>query len=190
MNLKYLPNIITIARIIAIVPLAWLMWHKEYKGALLIAFLAGLSDGLDGFLAKRYGWQGWLGGILDPLADKFLMFSCYTIFALQGVIPLWLYLLVVFRDVVIVAGASFYHFKIGKIQKATPTLVSKLNTVMQILLILVLLLSYSGLINLFVIHPTMIVVVGLLTLVSGVHYVWMGLSMAKQLRSEKGDYGK
>ncbi len=184
--LKHLPNIITIARIVAILPLAWLMWHKDYKAALLIAFLAGLSDGLDGFLAKRYGWQGWLGGILDPLADKFLMFCCYTIFALQGIIPLWLFILVISRDVVIVAGASYYHFKIGKIEKATPTLISKLNTVMQILLILVLLLSYSDLINLFSIHQALILTVGLLTLTSGLHYVWMGIIMARHQNQEEG----
>jgi len=186
LKLRHLPNIITIARIVAILPLAWLMWHKDYKSALVIAFLAGLSDGLDGYLAKKYGWQGWLGGILDPLADKFLMFCCYTIFALQGIIPLWLFVMVILRDVVIVSGASFYHFKIGKIEKATPTLVSKLNTVMQIMLILVLLLSYSQWVNLFSIHQPLIVLVGLLTLISGLHYVWMGLSMAKKQNLERG----
>lgn len=185
-KLRHLPNMITIARIVAILPLAWLMWHKDYKSALLIAFLAGMSDGLDGFLAKRYGWQGWLGGILDPLADKFLMFCCYTIFALQSVIPMWLFVLVILRDVVIVAGTSYYHFKIGKIKQATPTLISKLNTVMQILLILVLLLSYSQLIDLFFIHRVLILLVGLLTLTSGVHYVWMGFRMAKKQNLKGG----
>ncbi len=184
-KLRHLPNIITITRIVAILPLAWLMWHKEYKGALLIAFLAGLSDGLDGFLAKRYNWQGWLGGVLDPLADKFLMFACYLVFAIQGVIPWWLFVLIMARDLVIVGGATYYHFKVGKIAKATPTMLSKLNTAMQILLVLILLISYSRLLDLFVFHFPLILVVGVLTLASGIHYVWMGFSMAKKNELEE-----
>lgn len=179
-KLRYLPNVITIGRIIAIFPLAWLMWKEEYKVALMVAFVAGLSDGLDGFLAKKYNWQGWLGGILDPLADKFLMFSCYAIFALQGVIPMWLFCLVLLRDVLIVAGVSYYHFRIGKIEKAAPTFASKVNTALQILLILVLLLSYSKILDLFAIHQPMIWAVGFFTLITGIQYVVMGISMARQ----------
>ncbi len=181
--LKYLPNIITIARMIALLPLVWLMWHKQYTSALLLAFVAGLSDGLDGFLAKRYNWQGWLGGVLDPLADKLMMLCCYSVFMLQGVLPLWLFLLVVGRDVLIVLGASYYHFKIGKIQQATPTLLSKANTVLQILLILVLLLTLAQWLDLSAYHELLFLVVGVFTALSGAHYVWLGLSMAKQKNS-------
>ena len=60
--LRYLPNVITIGRMIAVLPLMWLMWQKAYTGALLIAVVAGISDGLDGYLAKKFNWQGWLGG--------------------------------------------------------------------------------------------------------------------------------
>lgn len=184
-KLKYLPNIITIARILAIFPLAWLMWHKEYKVALLVAFFAGISDGLDGFLAKKFNWQGWLGGVLDPLADKFLMFSCYAVFALQGIIPAWLFLMVVLRDVVIVAGVTYYHFKVGKIEKANPTWASKVNTALQILLILVLLLSYSGMYDFFVIHQPLIWAVGVLTLITGLQYVWLGFSMINKNKQQE-----
>ncbi len=184
-KLKYLPNVITIGRIIAIFPLAWLMWHKEYKAALLVAFIAGVSDGLDGFLAKKFNWQGWLGGILDPLADKFLMFCCYAVFAFQGVIPMWLFALVVMRDVVIVAGVSYYHFKIGKIEKAAPTWASKINTALQILLILVLLFSYSGIFDLYKFHQPLIWSVAILTVFTGLHYVWMGVSMIQQQKQKE-----
>ncbi len=177
---KYIPNLITIARMVALLPLVWLMWHKEYKGALLVAVIAGASDGLDGFLAKKYNWQGWLGGVLDPLADKLMMLCCYSVFVLQGVIPLWLYLLVVGRDVLIVAGASFYHFKIGKLEKATPTMISKTNTLLQILLILVLLVSFAGILDLSEYHQAVMWLVAVFTVWSGLDYVWMGLSMSKQ----------
>lgn len=184
-KLRYLPNVITFGRIIAIFPLAWLMLHKEYKMALLIAFIAGLSDGLDGFLAKKFNWQGWLGGVLDPLADKFLMFSCYAVFALQGIIPIWLFSLVVLRDLVIIAGVSYYHFRIGKIKQAAPTFASKVNTVLQILLILVLLLSYSELLDLFVIHQPLMWAVGAFTLITGIQYVLMGLAMIQQHKKKE-----
>lgn len=182
--LKYLPNLITIARIVAILPLAWLMWHKDYKSALLIAFLAGISDGVDGYLAKKYNWQGWLGGVLDPLADKFLMLCCYSIFAWQQIIPMWLFLAVILRDVIIVFGATYYHFKVGKIKKAMPTLLSKINTALQILLVLVLLLSYSGLVNLFLSHQALIFLVGLFTVASGIHYIYMGFAMKRAAAEE------
>ena len=180
---KYIPNVITIARMLALFPLVWLMWHKEYKGALWVAVIAGASDGLDGFLAKRYHWQGWLGGILDPLADKLMMLGCYSVFVLQGVIPVWLYVMVVLRDIIIVAGASYYHFRIGKINQATPSLVSKVNTALQILLILVLLISLSGLLNLQLIHQPLMLAVAVFTALSGMHYVWLGTSMANKIRN-------
>ncbi len=182
---KYIPNLITIGRMIALLPLVWLMWHKEYKGALLVAVIAGASDGLDGFLAKKYNWQGWLGGVLDPLADKLMMLCCYSVFVLQGVIPVWLYLLVVGRDVLIVAGATYYHFRVGKLEKATPTLISKTNTVLQILLIVVLLVSFAGLLDLTDFHPTLILMVAVFTVWSGLDYVWMGVKMKKQTQAKQ-----
>lgn len=184
-KLRFLPNIITIARILAIFPLVWLMWQKDYKAALIVAFVAGISDGLDGYLAKKFHWQGWLGGVLDPLADKFLMFSCYAVFAFQGVIPVWLFALVVMRDVMIVTGVTYYHFKVGKIEEATPTWASKINTVLQILLILVLLLSYSELFDLYQYHQPLMWLVGGFTLFTGFQYVWMGLSMIHQKKQKE-----
>ncbi len=180
---RHIPNVITIARMLALFPLVWLMLHKEYKGALWVAVIAGASDGLDGFLAKKYHWQGWLGGILDPLADKLMMLCCYSVFVLQGVIPFWLYAMVVVRDIIIVAGASYYHFRIGKINQAAPSLVSKANTALQILLILVLLISLAGLWNLQLIHQPLIWAVALFTTLSGLHYVWLGFSMADKVRN-------
>lgn len=176
---------ITIARMVALLPLVWLMLHKEYKGALLVAVMAGASDGLDGFLAKKYNWQGWLGGILDPLADKLMMLCCYSVFVLQGVIPVWLFLMVVARDVIIVAGASYYHFRIGEIKQARPSLISKTNTALQILLILVLLISLSGLWDLRVFHWPLIVAVAVFTGLSGLHYIWLGFSMANRVKKIK-----
>ncbi len=182
---RQIPNIITVARMVAMVPLVWLMWHKEYKVALIVALLAGASDGLDGYLAKKFNWQGRLGSILDPLADKLMMLCCYTVFVLQGVIPSWLYAIIVIRDIVIVAGTTFYNFKIGRLDEARPSMVSKVNTALQILLILVLLITLSAWYDLSVLHWPLIWAVAFLGLVSGVHYVWLGLNMAKVEKQKK-----
>jgi len=186
---KYIPNAITIARMVAMIPLVWLMWHKEYTCALVVAMVAGASDGLDGFLAKKYNWQGWLGGVLDPLADKLMMFCCFSVFVLQGTIPVWLYGLVVGRDVIIIAGASYYHFCIGKIDKAQPSLVSKVNTALQILLILVLLLTLSGVWVLSSLYWPLVVAVAVLSILSGFHYIWLGFSMARRFKEASQNGG-
>ena len=77
MTPSQLPNAITIGRMVMALPLLWLLMNATYRPALAIAVIAGISDGLDGFLAKRFGWQSELGGILDPLADKLLLTVCF-----------------------------------------------------------------------------------------------------------------
>jgi len=127
---------------------------------------------LDGFLAKKFGWEGWLGGVLDPLADKFMMLCCFLVFAVQGLIPKWLLILVLSRDIIIITGAVYYHFAIVKVDKAKPSMLSKFNTAIQIGLIVVLLAHYS----IFQFDPLLIDgLIGLVTfftVASGLHYVY------------------
>lgn len=130
-----LPNIISTLRLAAVAPVVYVLVVEEYGWALLLFVLAGLSDGVDGFLAKHYGWQSALGGILDPLADKALLISCYLVLGAMGLIPLWLTLAVVFRDLVIVCGGVLYHYLVEDVE-ASPTMLSKLNTVVQITLVI------------------------------------------------------
>lgn len=135
-----IPNIITVLRIVLVVPIAWLLLDHRYGLALLLFFVAGVSDGLDGFLAKHYGWTSRLGALLDPLADKALLVTCYAALTWNALLPLWLLVLVVARDVVIVAGAVVYNFRIQRLE-AEPTLISKLNTLLQILLVLLVIVQ-------------------------------------------------
>lgn len=183
--LSYLPNIITIGRVIALIPLVWLLLNQYYNYALLVVLLAGFSDGLDGFLARRFGWQGWLGGILDPLADKAMMTCCYAILAWQQILPMWLFILVILRDIVIISGTTYYHFKIGKIKQAKPTLLSKANTALQILLLLLALLDKSSLWQADWLIKQVIYLVAATTLLSGIQYIIMGNKMAGQARREE-----
>ncbi|MEM9532442.1 MAG: CDP-alcohol phosphatidyltransferase family protein [Pseudomonadota bacterium] len=165
-----LPNVITILRMAAVIPLTWLLVERSYGGALLVFFVAGVSDAVDGFLAKRFNWESDLGGILDPLADKLLLLSCYLVLGAQGWIPVWLLLLVLGRDLVIVAGALAFHYWIRPVT-GQPLLLSKANTFLQIVLVLVVLLALAGL-QVVAQWQTMLVwAVTASTVLSGVQYV-------------------
>jgi cardiolipin synthase len=169
--LRHLPNLITVLRMLLIVPVCWLIATERYEGALVLAAIAGLSDAVDGFLAKRYGWQTWLGGILDPIADKLLLMAAFLSLAFAADLPLWLAALVIGRDLVIVGGATAYYYLIGRFD-AEPSLLSKLTTVVQILFVLGELLRLSGLLAVSdSVRTACIAITAALTVASGVHYV-------------------
>lgn len=184
--LRHLPNLITLLRMVLVVPLCWLISAGRYDGALLVAAVAGFSDALDGLLAKRYGWQSWIGGMLDPVADKLLLTAAFVWLALAGEIATWLSALVVGRDLVIVAGAIAYHNLVGRFD-ATPSRLSKLTTVVQIAYVLLELLRLSHWIVLpgFV-HSAAIALVAVLTVASGLHYMFVWGRRARDVaRSRK-----
>ncbi len=162
---------ICIFRILLVGPVVWLLWHGDFVTTLWLFFIAGFSDGLDGFLARRFGWRSRLGGILDPLADKFLMVSTFITLTLIGLLPLWLAALVVGRDLVIVTGGVIYNWLFGAVQPQ-PTDISKLNTILQLVLVLVV-VSGAGFgwpVDSWVIALGASVMVT--TIISGVDYVW------------------
>jgi cardiolipin synthase len=130
-----LPNIISVLRILLTIPVMVFLFRRDYGLALALFALAGLSDGLDGFLAKHFGWQSRLGGLLDPLADKVLLMTSFVVLGATGLIPVWLVVAALLRDFVIVGGALYYNFRVEEVQPA-PSLVSKLNTLLQILLVI------------------------------------------------------
>jgi cardiolipin synthase len=169
--LRHLPNLITALRMLLVVPLCWLIDDARYEGALVIAAIAGLSDAVDGWLAKRFGWQSWLGGVLDPIADKLLLIAAFFWLAFAGDVPAWLAALVVARDLVIVAGAIAYHYLIGRFD-AAPSRLSKLTTLVQIVFVLGELLRLSRLIDVpDGVRAGAIAITALLTVASGAHYV-------------------
>jgi len=135
-----LPNYLSMLRIALVLPIAWLLWQHQVMSAFWLMLLAGFSDALDGFLARRYGWQTELGTLLDPLADKFLIAAMYLVFTLQGLIPLWLVALILTRDGLILLGAGVYRGVFGDLT-VNPSLLSKTNTALQILVVLMLMVS-------------------------------------------------
>ena len=175
MRLRDLPNIISFLRLLAVIPILYLLLEQQYGWALLLFAAAGLSDGLDGFLAKHYGWQSRLGGVLDPLADKVLLVACFLVLGALSLVPVWLVAAVVFRDLLIVGGALLYNYRVEEVV-AAPTLVSKLNTVLQILL-LVLIIANAPPVPLMPLPGSIIEALVWLclgtVLVSGTQYVWI-----------------
>ena len=142
MSLSWLPNAISILRIALVPPILILILQGDYGWALALFWFAGFSDGLDGYLAVRFGWTTRLGGLLDPAADKLLITGLFVTLAYTGDIPVWLAAIVILRDVVIVAGALAYNF-IVKPVPGEPTRVSKLNTALQMIFVLFV-LSRAG----------------------------------------------
>jgi cardiolipin synthase len=167
---EQIPNAISVARILMVAPTAWLLLQERYGAAFVLFLVAGASDALDGQLAKRFGWQTPLGGLLDPLADKLLLVVSFLCLGWLGELPAWLVGLVILRDLVIVSGATVYHLRIAPFE-AEPMLISKANTVLQIVLVLAVVARQAGagLPEGFV--TLGVWVVACTTLVSGVVYV-------------------
>jgi cardiolipin synthase len=115
-------------------PIVIALVTDRYVLALVLVAVAGISDGLDGFLAKRFNWGSRLGGILDPLADKLLLVSTFVTLTFMTLVPVWLTAVVIIRDFVIVTGGVFYQAVVGPVQPE-PSRASKLNTLAQLLFI-------------------------------------------------------
>lgn len=184
--MRQLPNAITVLRGLSVVPLAVLLALDDYRSALVIAIVAGLSDLLDGWLAKRYGWTTALGAWLDPIADKLFVLIALTMLALNGLLPLWLVAVVLVRDLLIVAGAVAYHWLVAPLV-VQPRLLSKINTVLEILLLVAVLAKAALLPIPDSAVAVMVVVVAIVTITSGIDYVWVWANKAYReqwLRSE------
>ena len=170
MSLSWLPNAISIMRIALVPPILILILQGDYGWALALFWFAGFSDGVDGYLAVRFGWTTRLGGLLDPAADKLLITGLFITLAYTGVIPMGLAAVVILRDVVIVAGALAYNY-IVKPVPGEPTRISKLNTALQMIFVLFV-LSRAGFgwpdeISITVLGAAILVTV----IISGVDYV-------------------
>ncbi|HXQ63283.1 MAG TPA: CDP-alcohol phosphatidyltransferase family protein [Steroidobacteraceae bacterium] len=140
MSLRWLPNAICVLRMLLAGPVAFALARGEYLLTVGLFAVAALSDGLDGWLAKTFGWTSRLGKILDPIADKLLLVTVFITLVWIGRVPLWLAAAVVVRDLVIVGGAIAYQCFIGRLE-GHPTYVSKLNTVVQLLFVLIVIAS-------------------------------------------------
>ncbi len=180
-SLRWLPNAISLFRIALIAPVLILILDGRFDIALALFFLAGFSDSVDGYLAKRFDWHSRIGALLDPVADKLLMAGTYITLAWTGHIPLWMAAIVVFRDVIIIGGATAYNFLIRPVE-GEPTRISKLNTGLELLFIVFVLsraaFSWPDPISVTIIGAAVLVTV----FISGTDYVvsWSRRASSRQ----------
>ncbi|MBL6918493.1 MAG: CDP-alcohol phosphatidyltransferase family protein [Gammaproteobacteria bacterium] len=166
-----IPNLLTLARIAAVPVLILFLYEGRYGAALAVFVLAGITDGLDGWIAKRFKCVTRLGSILDPLADKILIVSTYVMLVLAGDLPFWLILLIGFRDLGIIAGVLVLNTLNGHVQMQ-PSLLSKVNTFLQISLVILVMIERVGLIALEPIAEILLWFVAVTTVASAIHYVY------------------
>ena len=174
MTLSMLPNALSIIRIILTVPIVIALLKEQYLLTLILFLLAGITDALDGWIAKQFSFQSRLGSILDPMADKILLACTFLGLYWMEILPLWLLMLIFVRDIIIVAGALGYF--LGEIsgdnELLEPTLISKFNTVLQIILVLfVLLMQVYIELNSF--KDMLFIIVATSTSLSGADYMWL-----------------
>ncbi len=165
-----IPNLITLGRILLVPVVVWAIASGTMWIAFLLFLAAGVSDAVDGFLAKRFGMTTVLGAYLDPLADKALIVSIYLTLGINGFIPRWLVILVVSRDILIIGGIML-SWVVGSPLKIRPLLVSKLNTVAQILFACVVLGSLGFEIQVDMLKTVLMGLVAALTLLSVAAYL-------------------
>lgn len=179
--LRQIPNALTILRIALVVPFAVVLLREQYVAALVLLFIAGFTDGLDGFLARYFGWRTLFGSIADPVADKVLLVTTYLCLGWLGQMPWWLVAVVVGRDGIIFSGAIAYWFLVGKYE-GQPTWVSKVCTFCQIL-VGIALVAHQAFLPLpawfFAVYPWILLV---LCSVSLYQYVQMGVQGYRQRR--------
>lgn len=165
-----LPNFITIARFIMVPLIILAMIDGDMLAAFLLFILAGLSDGIDGFIARQFNQKSELGAWLDPAADKLMLVSVFLMLGWIGALPSWLVILAVSRDGMIV-GAVVLSSLMENPVEMRPLLVSKANTMMQILLVIVVLAGLAGLIRTGPVVDWLIFVVAGLTIASAAAYL-------------------
>lgn len=179
----YIPNLLTLARIGLVPWLVVLLQNEQYGWSLTVFLIAGLSDGLDGYIAKRFNATTYLGSILDPIADKTLLVTSYIMLSVLEIVPFWLMVVVVFRDIVIIGGNLLMILFFSSMEMR-PLLISKLNTVVQIFYIVLVLASLSF----GWVYPGFVAAIGIFvaitSVLSGLSYVYIGSVRATRLTEE------
>ena len=171
------PNLLTFSRILMTPLLMWFLVHRELNHALIAFFIAGMTDGLDGLVARLLHQKSRSGAILDPLADKFLLVSSFLLLGYLGLIPAWLVIIAVARDVVILLGTlTLFVFRFQL--EVQPTILGKLTTLLQLLTVLLAL--SSELISVAAWIKTLVfVITAIFSVASGIQYVRKGISIAQ-----------
>lgn len=178
-SVRQIPNIITGTRILCVPYLIWVIFQRQFEQALLLIVFMGLSDGLDGFLARSYGWQTRLGSILDPIADKLMLLALFVSFGLLHWVPWWLVIMIALRDMFLSLGAMCMYRSINDF-RIQPLFISKLNTFMQIVLGITLIFSQLSVVNLQILNILM-TIVACTTVASASQYYMLWLRRSRRI---------
>ena len=179
---RHIPNVLTSVRILLVIPVAYYLFESNYLYSLALFLFAWISDSVDGYLARRFLWTSNFGAWADPLADKLIVGVVFVVLAIQGLVPAWLVFVTIGRDLIILCGAATYRKLFGKIDIA-PTILSKINTVVQILallLVMVTLLDIPQLMKTDYMLDVVFIIVGIFSILSGIDYV---ISWIRRARS-------
>ncbi len=170
-----IPNLLTLLRILLVPLIVIFLIDEAYLKALITFFISGITDALDGFLARLLHQKTVLGAYLDPIADKALLVTCFLTLSIEGIIPGWLTVVVISRDVIILTG-TFILFMMSVSFEIKPILISKITTALQIITVLLVLIlkslpesfDYSWLLFLYWLTA-------LFTIISGLKYISVGM---------------
>lgn len=186
-SLRFIPNALTLLRMVLVAPLALALFAGDYPLALLLFAVAAATDAADGLLAKLFGWTTELGKILDPIADKLLFLVVFISLSALGLVPVWLTVLVIGRDVVIGTGALVFRYSFGPLG-GHPTRVSKLNTLCQILFVLAVIGAAAS----PSVPASLVIALGALvmvtTVVSGLNYVLLYARKAAVVQRQRAAF--
>jgi cardiolipin synthase (CMP-forming) len=167
-----LPNMLTLLRLVLIIPVVYLCLTENYLFALIVFAIAAASDGLDGFIARKYNLQSRFGTIADPIADKLLGFAVSLVFTIKGHCPIWLFVLMISRDVIIIGGGLLYQYLWGAFI-VKPLLLSKINTATQSFILAFVMFNLAfNLVSLNFIDNLWLLLT-LTTAISGGQYIWI-----------------
>lgn len=180
----YIPNLLTLIRIGLVPWIVVLLQQQQFGVALCVFVVAGITDGLDGYIAKRFNAETYLGAILDPIADKGLLVSTYIMLAVMELIPFWLVVVVVFRDLIIVGGYLLMLLFFESV-KIAPLKISKVNTFLQIAYIVVVLGALAWPLDLSLFLPVLNYSVLISSVLSGLTYVVIGSMKANDFSAGK-----
>lgn len=185
-----IPNLLTFLRMALIPVFASMLFYGHYKLGLAFFVIAGISDGIDGFLARRFGQESELGTIIDPIADKLLMTTAFVILSLPNVlpqvrhlpVPFWVTVTVIGRDILILMVAMAITMFTG-FRGFKPSFWGKLSTLVQVLAVTLILFSAVTGFSFYL--PTTYTITTLLAFVSGVHYVFQVARLMREEESQK-----
>lgn len=184
--LKQIPNALTLIRLLLIAPFLICLFHKQFDYVLYIFLIAGFTDALDGWLARGFSWQSDVGKMFDPFADKLLITTSFISLALLHVLPWWLVILIFARDFTIVIGVvSWYLWIPQKEPDLQPSFISKINTVFQLILVMLCLFDLAFGLRVPILIPIFISLAALTTSISFFDYVWTWGKKACQYRTSR-----